>query len=134
MIARSVPEGQAATASVYVRHYPRGRACSGNPIGYSFVDAGRRSSFERFHNDELVGNKTEFLSILDELRGHARRATTCVINLDPAAQRGGRRTDLEPAGCGAVVAIDPSTRRGQGDGSSIPVRPQPRSRTNFVES
>ena len=51
--------------AIYVRHYPLG-SLFGNPIGYSFVDRGR-VGFELSHNDELVGNKTEFLSVLDEL-------------------------------------------------------------------
>ena len=39
------------------------------------------------HNDELVGNKTEFLSILDELQGHAQVGDKVQSSLDPAAQR-----------------------------------------------
>jgi peptidoglycan glycosyltransferase len=63
--------------------------------------------FELSHNDELVGNKTEFLSLLDELQGHAQEGDNVQSPLDPAAQRAavdglaGRR--------GAVVAIVPST-------------------------
>jgi peptidoglycan glycosyltransferase len=63
--------------------------------------------FELAHNDELVGNKTEFLSILDELQGHAQKGDNVQSALDPAAQEAavnglaGRR--------GSVVAIVPST-------------------------
>jgi peptidoglycan glycosyltransferase len=87
VIARSIPQGT-GNNKVYVRRYPEG-ALFGNPIGYSFVTQGR-VGFELSHNDELVGNKTEFLSVLA-----------------PAAQRaaadglGGQR--------GSVVAIVPST-------------------------
>jgi penicillin-binding protein A len=90
---------------VYVRHYPRG-SLFGNPIGYSFVTQGR-VGFELSHNDELVGNKTEFLSILDELQGHRQEGDNVQSALDPAAQEAavnglaGRR--------GSVVAIVPST-------------------------
>jgi peptidoglycan glycosyltransferase len=90
---------------IYVRHYPLG-SLFGNPIGYSFVDRGR-VGFELSHNDELVGNKTEFLSVLDELQGHAQVGDNVQSALDPDAQRAavdglaGRR--------GSVVAIVPST-------------------------
>jgi penicillin-binding protein A len=90
---------------IYVRHYPQGRLF-GNPIGYSFVTQGR-VGFELSHNDELVGNKTEFLSVLDELQGHSQEGDNVQSSLDPAAQEAavnglaGRR--------GSVVAIVPST-------------------------
>ncbi len=90
---------------IYVRHYPLG-SLFGNPIGYSFVDRGR-VGFELSHNDELVGNKTEFLSVLDELQGHAQEGDNVQSALDPDAQRAavdglaGRR--------GSVVAMVPST-------------------------
>jgi peptidoglycan glycosyltransferase len=104
VIARSRPVGS-GNNKVYVRHYPQG-ALFGNPIGYSFVTQGR-VGFELSHNDELVGNETEFLSILDELRGHAQVGDKVQSSLDPAAQEAavnglaGRR--------GSVVAIVPST-------------------------
>jgi penicillin-binding protein A len=104
VIARSRPVGS-GNNKVYVRHYPQG-ALFGNPIGYSFVTQGR-VGFELSHNDELVGNKTEFLSVLDELQGHAQEGDNIQSALDPAAQEAavnglaGRR--------GSVVAIVPST-------------------------
>src|SRR5204862_1244077 len=104
VIARSTTVGQGNT-QIYVRHSPLG-ALFGNPIGYSFVARGR-VGFELSHNDELVGNKTEFLSVLDELQGHAQVGDKVQSSLDPAAQRAavnglaGRR--------GSVVAIVPST-------------------------
>src|SRR4249919_4027534 len=66
VIAKSVPKGRGASLR-YVRRYPEG-ALYGHPIGYSYVEEGD-SEFEQFHNDELVGNDSEFTSILDELRG-----------------------------------------------------------------
>jgi penicillin-binding protein A len=104
IIAKSTPQGS-GDSKVFVRHYPQG-GLFGNPIGYSFVTQGR-VGFELSHNDELVGNKTEFLSILDELRGHAQVGDKVQSSLDPAAQQAavnglaGRR--------GSVVAIVPST-------------------------
>jgi penicillin-binding protein A len=104
VIAASRPQGKGDN-QIYVRHYPEG-PLYGNPIGYSFVERGR-VGFELAHNDELVGNKTEFLSILDELQGHQQEGDNVTSSLDPAAQRAavdglaGRR--------GAVVAMVPST-------------------------
>jgi penicillin-binding protein A len=104
VIARSRPIGS-GNNKVYVRRYPQG-SLFGNPIGYSFVTQGR-VGFELYHNDELVGNQTEFLSVLDELRGHAQEGNNMQSSLDPAAQEAavnglaGRR--------GSVVAIVPST-------------------------
>ncbi|HEX3562482.1 MAG TPA: penicillin-binding protein 2 [Solirubrobacterales bacterium] len=104
VIARSTPQGK-GNNKIYVRHYPLG-SLFGNPIGYSFVDRGRVGT-ELAHNDELVGNKTEFLSVLDELQGHSQVGDSLTSSLDPQAQRAavdglaGRR--------GSVVAIVPST-------------------------
>jgi peptidoglycan glycosyltransferase len=104
VIAKSIAQGS-GNNKVYVRRYPRG-ALFGNPIGYSFVTQGR-VGFELSHNDELVGNKTEFLSVLDQLQGHSQVGDNVQSALDPAAQEAavnglaGRR--------GSVVALDPST-------------------------
>ena len=104
VIARSIAQGK-GNNKIYVRRYPLG-PLFGNPIGYSFVDRGR-VGFELSHNDELVGNKTEFLSVLDQLQGHAQQGDNVQSALDPRAQRAavaglaGRR--------GAVVAMVPST-------------------------
>ncbi len=104
VIAHSRPVGK-GNNQIYVRHYPLG-SLFGNPIGYSFVDRGR-VGFELSHNDELVGNKTEFLSVLDELQGHSQEGDNVQSALNPGAQRAavdglaGRR--------GSVVAMVPST-------------------------
>ena len=104
VIAKSVAQGS-GNNKVYVRRYPRG-SLFGNPIGYSFVTQGR-VGFELAHNDELVGNKTEFLSVLDQLQGHSQVGDNVQSALDPAAQQAavnglaGRR--------GSVVALDPAT-------------------------
>jgi penicillin-binding protein A len=105
VLARSIAKGT-GDGRRYVRRYPEG-ALYGHPIGYSFVREGD-SEFEKFHNDELVGNSSEFGSILDELRGRRQEGNDIVTNIDPAAQRVAL-AGLEAEGFGAVVAIEPST-------------------------
>jgi penicillin-binding protein A len=105
VIAKSVAKGK-GEALRYVRRYPEG-ALYGHPIGYSFVRYGD-SEFEQFHNDELVGEGSEFSSILDELLGHSQEGNDIVTSIDPEAQRVAL-ADLEAVGFGAVVAIEPST-------------------------
>jgi penicillin-binding protein A len=107
VVARSVPKGS-GDALRYVRRYPEG-SLFGHPIGYSFVRYGD-SEFEKFHNDELVGEESEFTSILDELRGRKQEGNDVVTNLDPEAQRVAL-DELAAAGFGAVVAIEPQTGR-----------------------
>jgi penicillin-binding protein A len=105
VIAKSVPKGHGAGLR-YVRRYPEG-ALFGHPIGYSFVRQGD-SEFEQFHNDELIGEDSEFSSILDELTGKKQEGNDVVTNIDAEAQRVAL-SDLEEQGFGAVVAIEPST-------------------------
>ncbi len=119
VIARSVPKGK-GEALRYVRRYPEG-SLFGHPIGYSFVQEGD-SEFEQFHNDELVGNESEFSSILDELRGRAQEGNDIVTNLDTEAQRVALG-DLEEAGFGAVVAIEPQSGRVKVMASNAPFDP-----------
>lgn len=107
VIARSVPKGE-GDALRYVRRYPQG-ALFGHPIGYSFVEEGD-SEFEQFHNDELVGEESEFTSILDELRGRRQEGNDVVTNIDPVAQQVALES-LEGTGNGAVVAIEPKSGR-----------------------
>jgi peptidoglycan glycosyltransferase len=107
VLARSVPKGRGDSLR-YVRRYPEG-TLYGHPIGYSFVRQGD-SELEKYHNDELVGDESEFSSILDELRGRDQEGNDIVTNIDAAAQRVAL-ADLEAAGFGAVVAIEPSSGR-----------------------
>lgn len=104
VIARSIPRGRGDNR-IYVRRYPLADLF-GNPVGYSFVQTGR-VGLEQSHNDDLVGNKTEFLSILDELQGHEQEGSALVSSLDSNMQR----TALEALGGqrGSVVAIVPDT-------------------------
>ncbi len=105
VIAISKPKGHGADLR-YVRHYPQG-ALFGHPIGYSFMEYGD-SEFEQSHNAELVGEESEFSTILDELTGRNREGDDVVTNLDTEAQRVAL-SDLEEQGFGGVVAIEPST-------------------------
>lgn len=105
VIAKSVGKGK-GDAKRFVRRYPEG-SLYGHPIGYSFVKYGD-SEFEQFHNDQLIGEESEFSSILDQLLGHTQEGNDIVTNLDPVAQRVAL-SDLEEAGFGAVVALEPST-------------------------
>jgi penicillin-binding protein A len=119
VIARSVPKGHGAGLR-YVRRYPEG-SLYGHPIGYSFVQQGD-SEFEQFHNDELVGNESEFGSILDQLRGRKQEGDDIVTNLDPTAQKVALE-DLREAGFGAVVAIEPQSGRVRVMASNPPYDP-----------
>ena len=119
VIARSVAKGRGDSLR-YVRRYPEG-SLYGHPIGYSFAEEGD-SEFEQFHNDELVGEESEFTSILDELRGRAQEGNDIVTNIDAQAQRVAL-ADLEAAGFGAVVAIEPQTGRVKVMASNAPFDP-----------
>ena len=119
VLARSVAKGR-GDATRYVRRYPEGMLY-GHPIGYSFVREGD-SEFEKFHNDELVGEGSEFGSILDELRGVQQEGNDIVTSIDAEAQRVALE-DLEAAGFGAVVAIEPSTGRVRVMASNPPYDP-----------
>ncbi len=107
VIVRSVPKGHGDSLR-FIRRYPEG-SLYGHPIGYSFVRQGD-SEFEQFHNDELIGEESEFGSILDQLTGREREGNDIVTNLDPVAQQTAL-SDLEETGFGAVVAIEPSSGR-----------------------
>ena len=119
LLARSVPKGR-GDALRYVRRYPEG-ALFGHPLGYSFVREGD-SEFEKYHNDELIGEGSELASILDELRGVQQEGNDIVTNIDPEAQRVAL-AGLEAAGFGAVVAIEPSSGRVRAMASNPPYDP-----------
>jgi peptidoglycan glycosyltransferase len=108
VIARSIAKGRGDSLR-YVRRYPEG-SLFGHPIGYSFVRQGN-SEFEKHHDDELIGNESEFTSILDELRGRQQEGNDIVTNIDPEAQRIALEGLENVPGFGAVVAIEPSTGR-----------------------
>ena len=119
VIARSVPKGH-GDALRYVRRYPEG-ALFGHPIGYSFVRQGD-TEFEQFHNDELVGNESEFSSILDELARPQPGRQRHRHQHRPRSAAGGARRP-RAAGFGAVVAIEPSTGKVRVMASNPPYDP-----------
>ncbi|HEX8050022.1 MAG TPA: hypothetical protein VF504_01025, partial [Solirubrobacterales bacterium] len=119
VIAKSVPKGKGAEKR-YVRRYPEG-SLYGHPIGYSFVQFGD-SEFEQFHNEELIGEESEFGSILDELTGGTQEGNDIVTNIDAEAQRVAL-ADLEASGFGAVVAIVPQTGEVKVMASNAPYNP-----------
>jgi len=106
VIAKSIGKGRGAERR-FVRRYPEG-ALFGHPIGYSFVRQGD-SEFEQFHNEELVGEGSEFSSILDELTGGTQEGDDIVTNIDAGAQRVALQDLQEGGHFGAVVAIVPQT-------------------------
>jgi peptidoglycan glycosyltransferase len=114
VIARSVAKGH-GTARRYVRRYPEG-ALFGHPIGYSFVQQGDSEY------DQLVGEESEFGSILDQLSGKRQEGNDIVTNIEPQAQRVAL-SGLEAAGFGAVVAIEPSSGRVRVMASNAPYDP-----------
>ncbi|HET8564939.1 MAG TPA: penicillin-binding transpeptidase domain-containing protein [Solirubrobacterales bacterium] len=106
VIAKSVAKGRGGEKR-YVRRYPEG-SLFGHPIGYSFVRQGD-SEFEQFHNEELVGEESEFETLLEQLTGGSQEGNDVVTNLDAAAQKAAL-SDLQEGGhFGAVVAIVPQT-------------------------
>lgn len=105
VIAKSVAKGKGSSKR-YVRRYPEG-SLYGHPIGYSFVRLGD-SEFEQFHNEELIGEGSEFSSIVDELLGERQEGNDIVTSIDADAQRLAL-AELQEAGFGAVVAIEPDT-------------------------
>jgi penicillin-binding protein A len=119
VIAKSVPKGK-GDAKRYVRRYPEG-SLFGHPIGYSFVQYGD-TQFEQFHNEELVGEEGEFVSIVDELLGHKQEGNDIVTNIDADAQRTALAA-LQEVGFGAVVAIEPSTGAVKAMASNAPYDP-----------
>ncbi|HEY2716576.1 MAG TPA: penicillin-binding transpeptidase domain-containing protein [Solirubrobacterales bacterium] len=119
VIAKSVAEGKGANLR-YVRRYPEG-SLYGHPIGYSFEQYGN-SEFEKYHNDELIGENSEFESILDEITGAKQEGNDIVTNIDAEAQRVAL-SDLEAAGFGAVVAIEPSSGEVKVMASNAPYNP-----------
>jgi peptidoglycan glycosyltransferase len=105
-IARSVRRGGDAEA-FYRRRYPLG-LLFGHPVGYSYVERGG-TGLERYYDDELVGRRAEFVSVLDSLLGRKREPRTMITALDADAQRIAGQALAGRAG--AVVVIDPRTGR-----------------------
>jgi peptidoglycan glycosyltransferase len=119
VIAKSYSKGHGSNKR-YLRKYPLGKLF-GHPIGYSFVRYGQ-AEFEKSHNAELTGEESEFGSILDELTGKKQEGEQIVTNLDTHAQEVAMG-NLEAAGYGAVVAIEPSSGQVKVMASNAPYDP-----------
>ena len=104
VLARSVGRGRGQNR-IYTRVYPTGGTFA-HPIGYSFIENGRRS-LELSRNDDLAGEEDEFESLFAGLEGRDREGLDVVTNLNVAGTQAavtglaGRK--------GAVVAIEPQT-------------------------
>ena len=113
-IAESHPEGGGKNP-VYVRDYPQG-SLYGNPVGYSFVQVGQ-TGIEKSENAVLAGERNEFTSILDQLRGIPQEGDNVTLTIDSHAQQVATQalqnmiasTPGASGSGGAVVALDPST-------------------------
>jgi peptidoglycan glycosyltransferase len=113
-IAESHPEGGGKNP-VYVRDYPQG-SLYGNPVGYNFVNVGQ-TGIEDSENAVLAGERNEFTSILDELRGVPQEGDNLTLTIDSQAQQVATQalqneiaaTPGASGSGGAVVALDPST-------------------------
>jgi peptidoglycan glycosyltransferase len=113
-VAESFPEG-GGKHPVYVRRYPQGSEF-GNPVGYSFVQVGQ-TGIERSANAALAGERNEFTSILDEIRGVPQEGDNLTLTIDSQAQQVGTQalqsaiasTPGASGSGGAVVALDPRT-------------------------
>ncbi len=114
VVAQSHPVG-GGNHPVYVRSYPQG-SLFGNPVGYSFVDLGQ-TGIERSENGALAGERNEFTSILDQIRGVPQEGDNVTLTINANAQRVATQalqsaiasTPGASGSGGAVVALDPST-------------------------
>ena len=113
-VAQSFPQG-GGQHPVYVRRYSQGSLFA-NPVGYSFVQVGQ-SGIERSENAVLAGEKNEFSSIIDQIRGVPQEGDDVTLTIDANAQEVATQA-LESAiqstpgaagSGGAAVALDPST-------------------------
>ena len=83
-VAESLPVGGGKNP-VYVREYPQG-TLFGNPVGYSFIEVGR-TGIERSENGVLAGERNEFASIIDQVRGVPQEGDDVTLTIDAQAQR-----------------------------------------------
>ena len=113
-VAQSFPQG-GGKHPIYVRRYPQGSVFA-NPVGYSFVQVGQ-SGIERSENGVLAGERNEFTSIVDQIRGVPQEGDDVTLTIDSQAQQVATRalqsaiasTPGASGSGGAVVALDPST-------------------------
>lgn len=104
LLARSTRD----SAGLWSRTYtPEARQFS-HALGYSFVGRGR-AGVEESRNDDLIGERSELTSILDQLRGKRQEGDNVFLTLDARAQEVAR--NALNGRKGSVVAIEPSTGR-----------------------
>ena len=106
VLARSEESGSGAN-KIYTRTYPEG-GLFGHAVGYSYIDRGQ-AGIEQYRNDELTGEKNEFVSLFDEILSRSREGEDVHTTLDPQAQQ--VAIDALGGQAGSVVAIEPSTGR-----------------------
>ena len=96
----------------YARRYPT-KDLFAHAIGYSYTSIGR-SGLEEFRNDPLTGRRTELIGAIDSLLNKRNVGDSIRTTLNAKAQRAA--IDGLKGRKGAVVALEPSDRRGAGDG------------------
>src|SRR3954454_3944992 len=106
VLARNIARGRGSDR-FYRRTYPT-RDLFAHPVGYSFVERGR-TGLERFYEDDLAGQKGEFGTLLDEIRGADREGDDLLTALDPQTQQVAREGLAGRPG--SVVALEPQTGR-----------------------
>ena len=106
VLAHSEPSGS-GSRKIYTRTYPEGSLFS-HAIGYSYIDQGQ-VGLEQSRNDELTGDKNEFVSLFDELLSRSQEGEDVHTTLDPDAQR--EAVSALGGQAGSVVALEPATGR-----------------------
>ncbi len=106
VLAHSIESGT-GSRKIYTRTYPEGGLFA-HALGYSYIDRGQ-AGLEQSRNDELTGEKNEFVSLFDELLSRSREGEDVHTTLDPAAQQ--TAIDAMEGQPGSVVALEPSTGR-----------------------
>ena len=102
--------------------------------GYSFVNAGQ-TGIEHSENAVLAGERNEFSSILDQLRGIPQQGDNVTLTINSHAQQVATQAlqnaiaqHADHGAGGAVVALDPSTGAVEAM-ASVPGTTRTRSRT-----
>jgi penicillin-binding protein A len=92
----------------YQRKYPEGPLYADVTGAYPLV--GAPTNLEASYNDFLSGRATDLLpsTLVDQILGRPRKGASLVTTIDPNLQQVAAQ-ELEKAGLGAVVAMDPST-------------------------
>ena len=106
VIAHSNASGS-GSQKIYTRTYPEGGLFA-HAVGYSYIERGQ-AGLEQSRNDELTGEKNEFVSLFDEILSRSQEGEDVHTTLDPAAQEAA--IGALAGQPGSVVALEPSTGR-----------------------